>query len=141
MSDYDISVFRKHDDANGRLQISVMKNGHQIYSWKGNQDSVFKIVADRLYYAVFGPMSPGGFVVAVDLLHGTDVRRAPLVGVPLSPGKAFSKYQNRMLLDATADVVTIWGDETNGHYVEIKDMASGKTIGHKIFEGFSSAKP
>jgi hypothetical protein len=43
-----------------------------------------------------------------------------------------STYSNAMILEANTEVVWVRGNEGGGRYIEVKDIASGKTVGHRI---------
>ena len=96
-------------------------------------DAVFRIVGRRLYYADFSPGDSGGSVVAVDLNSGAVQWASPLVA--LGGPVMHSTYLNQILLDADAHAVRVYGKEEFGHYVEIKDAATGTTVGHQLCPG------
>ena len=68
--------------------------------------------------------------MAVDLSTGKELWDSRLQGIGLVEHSA---YLNLMNLDANFEVVEVWGNETMGRYLEIKDVTMGKTIGHRIF--------
>jgi len=126
---YDIRLLSRKDDRYA-LTISILADGKDAFTWKGHRRSVFRIVGDRLYYAEFHPSSAGGNVVAVDLKTGRKLWTSPLKA--LGPIE-HSAYQNLMNLDVNDEVVTIWGNESLGRYVEFKSVATGETLGNRVF--------
>lgn len=112
------------------LKISVLKNGKSAYSWEGHYYSVFRIENDRLYYADWDFSRSGGQVVAVDLENGKEIWRTSLNA--LGPIVHF-QYLTRLNLKVTDHGITVYGDESQGRYIEVKDIGSGKTIGQKMF--------
>jgi len=122
-------------DASGKVQrvvISLLDNGKIIYSWVGHCYSVFMVADNRLYYAKFRYTAPGGSIVAVDLKSGKEIWNSKLEGA--APPMGFSGYSNRMNLDVQGPIVILYGEESGGRrYVEYKDSATGKTVGHKLF--------
>ena len=44
-----------------------------------------------------------------------------------------SAYLNRLNFDASGGIVTVFGNESQGQYVEILDEKTGKMLGHKVF--------
>ena len=111
-------------------KISVTNEGDDIFSWKGNYTSVFRIAEDRLYFADWSPIGTGGEIVAVDLLSGKELWRKQLKALgPIS----HSGYANSIRLDLKRGGIWIWGKESLGKYVEVKHPESGKTIAHKVF--------
>jgi len=112
------------------LTFKIFHGDKEVYTWGGHVNTVFRILEDRLYYARFHPSASGGRVVAVDLSTGKELWDSPLQGI--GP-RAHSAYLNLMNLDASFKVVEVWGNESMGRYLEIKDVTTGKTVGHRIF--------
>lgn len=110
---------------------SIRRDGETVYSWKGHAATVFRVIDDRLYYADFHPSRTGGDLVAVDLTTGKPLWNSPLKA--LGPIQHFA-YRNHLNLDASRQVVTVYGNEGFGRYLEIKDAETGRTVGHRIFE-------
>ena len=127
--DYDVWLIREAKDQHA-LTIKIIKDDRPVYQWKGHKHSVFRIQGDRLYYAEFHYSGSGGNVVAVDLSKGNELWRSPLKALG---GIRHSSYLNRMTIDANDEVVSIYGNESMGRYVEFKDVRTGKTVGHKQF--------
>ena len=112
------------------LQISVTSADGDVYSWKGHYRSVFKIVGDRLYYAKYSAVGSGGEIVAVDLVEGKELWQKKLKALgPIS----HLGYANTIRLEGGHRAIWIWGKESLGRYVEVKNPESGETIAHKIF--------
>ena len=128
-TDYDVWIIRQAKDRHA-LTIKIIKDDRAVYQWKGHKHSVFRIQGDRLYYAEFHYSSTGGNVVAVDLSKGNELWRSPLKALG---GIEHSAYLNRMTIDANDEVVSIYGNESMGQYLEFKDVRTGKTVGHKQF--------
>ena len=66
----------------------------------------------------------------MDLKTGKELWTSPLKA--LGPIE-HSAYKNLMTLDANHDVVSLYGNESMGRYLEIKDAGTGETVGHKLF--------
>ena len=126
---YSIVMVSEPSDRD-RLTFKILYGDKEVYTWGGHMRTVFRILEDRLYYARFHPSADGGRVVAVDLSSGKELWDSPLQGI--GP-RAHSAYVNLMNLDANFEVVTVWGNETMGRYLEFKDVTTGKTLGHRIF--------
>ena len=126
---YDLWLICRAEDLYA-LTIKIVKNDRPVYEWKGHEHSVFRIQGDRLYYADFSFSSTGGHVVAVDLTSGKPLWRSRLKALG---GIRHSSYLNRMTIDANDEVVSIYGKESMGWYLEFKDVRTGKTVGHKQF--------
>ncbi|HUT12403.1 MAG TPA: hypothetical protein VMY42_18030 [Thermoguttaceae bacterium] len=127
--DYDVWLIREAKDHHA-LTIKIIKDDRPAYQWKGHELSVFRIQGDRLYFAAFDHDGSGGNIVAVDLNQGDELWRSPLKALG---DIEHSAYLNRMTIDANDEVVSIYGNESMGRYVEFKDVRTGKTVGHKQF--------
>jgi hypothetical protein len=111
--------------------FSILDGRKEIFSWHGNQYSVYRVVDDRLYYIDFQFTQPGGTVVAVNLANGQELWRSPLKG--LVGSSAARTNLTRFNLDVQPPVIAVTGWETGGRYFEIKDIINGETVGHKVF--------
>ena len=127
---YDIHLLSMKDDRYG-LIITVLLDDQKVYTWQGHRHSVFRILYDRLYYAKFHPSSSGGSIVAVDLNTGKELWSSRLKGLG---SISHSAYMNLMTLNANTEVVTVYGNESMGRYIEIKDTLTGETVGHRVFQ-------
>jgi hypothetical protein len=126
---YSIVMVSEPSDRDS-LTFKIFYGDKEVYTWGGHMRTVFRILEDRLYYARFHPGAIGGSVVAVDLSTGKELWDSRVQGI--GP-HAHSAYVNLMNLDANFEVVTVWGNETMGRYLEFKDVTTGKTLGHRIF--------
>ncbi|MBC7782289.1 MAG: hypothetical protein H7144_00500 [Burkholderiales bacterium] len=134
---YSVRLLTQQNDAR-RLTIEVLKNDTEIVRWQGHRYSVFHVLNDRLYYADFDTGTSGGRIIAVDLKDGKQLWSSALMALG---GVRHSSYKNRISLTANDDVVTIMGNETGGQYIEFKDTASGKSMGHRIFAPTTQPTP
>jgi hypothetical protein len=114
-----------------RLKIRIMKGAKETYAWWGHKYSTFRVVGDRLYFVSFDIVSPGGTVLAVDLLTGKTLWQSELPPAGY-PGHSF--YRNRVILNADEETVSIYGNETGGRYFELKSAKTGKSLGRKTFD-------
>ena len=131
---HDIKLVNPKDERRS-LIITVLLGNRSVYSWKGHLHSVFRIFEDRLYYAKFHPSSSGGSIVAVDLTTGKELWTSELRALG---DIEHSAYRTLLNLDCNREVVTIWGNESLGRYVEFKLVDTGQTVGHKVFPKESS---
>lgn len=102
-----------------------------IYSWDGHYQSVFTTKENILYHADYSHNSSGCKLVAVDLKNGKQLWSTSLKG--LGPVE-HSKYRNAINLEFDGEVLTVFGKESSGRYVEVVDAKTGKTVGHKVFK-------
>ena len=113
-----------------RLDIAVLSDGRRVFSWRGHHASVFCVATDRLYFADWSIGASGGNVVAVDLVSGQEIWRKPLKALG---DIEHSTYQTLFNIDVSENVVIVWGNESQGKYVEFKSAQTGETIAQKIF--------
>jgi hypothetical protein len=109
--------------------ISLTRDGQPIYSWEGHTYSVFVLAHDVLYRADFSPGQTGCTVIARDLKAGKLLWTTHLWGVPVH---AHSQYQNRINMKIDARHLTVYGNESFGRYIELLDLRTGKTVGHRL---------
>jgi outer membrane protein assembly factor BamB len=88
------------------------------------------IVGNVLYYPQFHPSSNGAALVAVDLTTGKELWKTQLQGI--GPVRHFA-YRNLINMEISKETVMIFGNESFGRYVEIVQLSTGKTVGHKEF--------
>ncbi|HYT87953.1 MAG TPA: hypothetical protein VEL76_04480 [Gemmataceae bacterium] len=123
--------------------------------FQGHSETVFTRWGDRLYLADFSPIATGCRVVAVNFKTGGRLWQNKLkglgpIGHALSEGCAaasgnwqnklkglgpigHSKYRNRINITTDGKIITVWGNEAAGRYVELLDKQTGRTVGHKVF--------
>lgn len=112
------------------LRIAVLLQDLELFHWRGHRFSVFQFADNKLYFVDWNFGSSGGQVVSVDLKKGKEIWRSPLKALG---DIEHSVYLTRFNLQVNHDVITIWGNETHGRYVEFKSIDKGETIGHRIF--------
>jgi len=112
------------------MSFSFLKNDKVVFTFKGHKHSVFKIHDDVLYYPVFHFSGSGCQVVAYDLKKGKELWNTAVKGIgPV----LHSAYRNLITLDVNSDVVSIYGHESFGDYIEFLDRNSGDTVGHRTY--------
>ena len=117
-------------DARFDAKVTFSKNGEKRFTLAAHEHTVFRIVGDTLVFAHFSPVSNGAELIAFDLKTGKQLWDTKLRGIGLV--MHFS-YRNRVNMEISNGTVTVFGNESFGKYVEIVDMKTGKTIGHKKF--------
>lgn len=116
--------------ADGRVRI--VRGDDVAYSLPALIGSVFAVDGDRLYLALLSPACSGCRVMAVDLRTGKELWNVPLKAIGLV---AHSAYHNAANIETDGKTITIWGKESFGRYVEIRDAKTGKMVGHKMYRG------
>jgi outer membrane protein assembly factor BamB len=113
-----------------QVTITFGKDGKTLYTLEGHSNSVFRVVGKVLYYPQFHPSANGAALVAVDLTTGKELWKTNLKGIG---SVDHFKYSNLINMEVSKDTVTVFGKESFGRYVEIVQLSTGKTVGHKIF--------
>lgn len=119
------------------LKLTLTREGQTIYSWEAHAYSVFVLARDVLYRADFQPGSTGCAVIAYDLKVGKLRWKTYLRGVLVS---SHSQYENRINLEIDDQHLTVYGNESFGRYIEVLDLKSGKTVGHRLIGRPESAR-
>ena len=111
--------------------VALMRDGKDVFSWRGHQHSVFVVAQDVLYLADFSSIASGCTVLAHDLKEGKLLWRTPLRAIPVG---GHSQYWNRINLDVDDRHVTVYGKEGFGRYLELLDRKSGKSVGYRLID-------
>jgi hypothetical protein len=131
IEDYQVEIVKPRSDFTPDLTIRFTDGAKVLASFTGHDTTVFRADGPILYYADFNPISDGCAVVAFDLKAGKQLWRTDLKALgPVS----HSKYRNRVTLELVGrDAIRIFGEESEGRYVEFLDRASGRTVGHHVY--------
>ena len=104
----------------------------EIFSWEGHYASVFLVKEDILFFANFSSVGTGGEIVAVNLSKGKEIWCEKLKALGDISHMA---YSNKIQIEHRQNAIWVWGNESFGKYLELKDMKTGKTIAHRVFGG------
>ena len=118
--------------------MCVMADGKKVYEWPLPAPSTFFIDSNCVVYHAVFPRDSGCEVVAYDLKAGKLLWRTRLKAMKDNPsrGGAGGFRANKVRLEhVNNEVLAVYGDENDGQYVEIVDLKTGKTVGHKAFPG------
>lgn len=116
--------------ARTRGQVTFQRGARTLITVKPHDESPILILPGHLLvFTIHDSISTGCTLVAFDLAKGRLHWQTPLRGIgPVS----HSKYRNRLNLRAgPGKAVTVYGWEAFGRYVEVVDLASGKTVAHR----------
>ena len=127
---YDISLIRPAGKPNRWLiNAIVFQDGRELHRWQSHHEGTFTIVGDILVYSIHSPIATGVQITAYDLSVGKIQWQTHLKGVgPVS----HSKYRNQINLVVNDGVVTVYGKESSGHYIEKLNLSSGELISNTL---------
>lgn len=108
----------------------ILENGREVHVLKDYPETAFARRGDILYIAHFWPAMPGCAVEAFDFRAKKRLWLSRLKGVKVD---FWSLYRNAVTIATSGNAIVVQGNEAAGRYVEYLDMASGKTVGHKVF--------
>jgi hypothetical protein len=127
---YQVELIRKKNKFD-EITIRFLDDGKEIVAWEGHYRSVCSLNGDVLVYAAFHPSSTGCAVVAYDLKNMKQLWKTDLKG--LGPIRHF-RYSNSVNLTIiNNNAVEVFGKESAGQYLEIVDLKTGKTVGHRTY--------
>ena len=128
---YQVELVRPKDKV-GVVNIRLLDEGKEAFAWMGHYGSVFAMSGDVLVYADFGPGRTGCSLIAYDLKQKKQVWKTALMGLgPIN----HSRYANAVTLEfIDAATVRVFGHESAGKYLEILDINTGKTVGHRNYK-------
>ncbi len=128
---YQVELIRPSNKP-GPIIIRVVAGGKELVAWTGHYRSVFTSSGDVLVYADFGHGRTGCTLIACDLKTGKQLWKTPLQGLGPIPHSRYSNSVNLEIINS--DAVRVFGDESAGQYLEIVDLKSGKTVGHRRYK-------
>ena len=129
--DYTVELTQDTRFPDGGLFIRLIARGKPVYSWRGHKRSVFVVRGSELVYADYNPSAAGCRLVAVDLRTARVLWKSNLEGVDRLSVFGSENYVAMSRYDCKT--VAVWGWETDGRYLELVDLKTGKTVGHKVF--------
>ena len=124
------------------VTIRLLQGDKVVCSFKGSEQSEFLLIDKIFYYADFQSSAPGGSIVAVDLTTGKELWQSELKSITKAvSGSTFSNRIGLTALSQTTDnwkthseTLAVWREEAGQRYLEIKNLKSGETIGHHLFD-------
>ena len=128
---YQVELIRKKNKY-GEITIRLLDDGKELVAWEGHYRSVFTLNGDVLVYAAFHPSSTGCAVVAYDLKNRKQLWKADLKGLGSIDHFENSNAVTLEFIDNAA--VRVFGNESAGQYLEIVDLKTGKTVGHRKYK-------
>jgi hypothetical protein len=129
--DYQVELIRPKNKF-GEITIRLVDDGKELFAWEGHYRSVFTSNGNVLVYTAFLPSRTGCAVVAYDLKMQKQLWKADLKGLG---DIAHFGYSNSVNLDIINNgAVRVFGNESAGQYLEIVDLKTGKTVGHRKYK-------
>jgi hypothetical protein len=111
--------------------VRIVDAGTELCSWEVRGAEAYLARRGVLYRADYSPILSGCAITAVDLTTGKNLWTVDLKGLgPIGQ----SEDPNRVWMEPVADgVLAVYGRESGGRYVELVDLTTGRTVGHKVF--------
>ena len=127
---YEISLVRPAGKPNSWLiNAIVSQDERELHKWQTHHEGTFTIIGDILVYSTHSPIATGVQITAYDLSIGKLEWQTHLKGV----GPVFhSKYRNQINLAVNDGVVTVYGKESSGQYIEKLNLTSGELISNTL---------
>jgi hypothetical protein len=129
--DYQVELIRKKN-TDGGITIRLLDAGKELVAWEGQYHSVFTSSGPVLVYADFMSTKSGCAVVAYDLKNRKQLWKTDLKGLGPIPHSRYSNAVNLEIINN--DAVRVFGNESAGQYLEIVDLKTGKTVGHRTYK-------
>jgi hypothetical protein len=125
---YQLDAVRRPGD--GGWHVRFLEKDQELHARDWPAHLAFRVEGDVLYFPEYERMVSGCALVAWDLKAGKQLWRVELRG--LGP-VAHSKYRNEVDLTVADGVVTVYGRESAGRYVERVDGKTGRALERKTF--------
>ncbi len=109
-----------------------MRNGTDLFILHGHMESVFRTdkTGSVLFFAAFGRSGSGCTLLAYDLGTGKELwkTRRDLLKVRERTG-----YSNELNLRIGPEIISVYGHESNGDYIEVFHQRTGRCLAHKVY--------
>lgn len=126
---YQLDVKRRPGD-NGGYHVRFLEKEHELLARDWPTHLAFRVVDGVLFFPEYQRTSTGCALVAWDLKAGKQLWRTSLHGLgPIG----HSRYRNEVDLTAADGVVTVYGRESSGRYVERVDAKTGRMLEHRTY--------
>jgi outer membrane protein assembly factor BamB len=107
-----------------RVNLRIERDGKEVFSYAAHDHTVFERIGDTIYVAEFSPIATGCKLIAYNLKDKKQLWNTTLQGL----GEIdHSKYMNRVMLQEVDGDIVVFGNESQGRYIERVDAVSGKT--------------
>jgi len=124
-SDYEVIIRRPARKQAGSLHVTVKLRQAASYDFQAHEHTVFAVDKNRLFWVKYNPGASGGHLVAVDMATGDELWTQHLKSL----GEiAHSTYKNRIQIEMNKGVITVYGRESQGSYIEAREANSGNLI-------------
>lgn len=128
---YQVELIRKKNKY-GEITIRIVDDGNELVAWEGHHRSVFFLSGDVVVYADFHPSRTGCSIVAFDLKKQKQLWKTALKGLGDISHFRYSNSVNLTIINN--DAIQVFGQESAGQYLEIVDLKTGKTVGHRTYK-------
>ncbi len=126
---YQLDVKRRPGD-DGGYHVRFLEKERELLARDWPAHLAFRVLDGVLYFPEYERAASGCTLVAYDLKTGQRLWRTALRGLgPIG----HSRYRNEVDLTAADGVVTVYGRESAGRYVERVDAKTGRTLEHRIY--------
>ncbi len=132
LPDYQVQITRLKRRDFVRIRV-LDDNGNKVHAWNANPSAPFIERDGILYYALYARGSSGCKIVAYDLEQQKLLWESQLkAAIPLN---GHSRYQNEVRFGPVLhnEALVVFGDESYGRYIEIIDLKTSETVGHKQY--------
>ena len=128
---YGVKLIRSSQESkNWPVHVVVTsKSGVPIWTWESHHKGAFVFSGSILVYSLHSPDSCGCTLVGYDLEKKEQRWKSGLKAAGSVP---HSKYRNQINLSVEGKLVTVFGSESNGQYIETVELATGKTVSHSL---------
>jgi hypothetical protein len=131
--DYQIQLTRPKSRSDF-LRIRILDDGgNEVYAWDGDPNTPFIGRDGILYHALPSRGSSGCEIVAYDLKQKKLLWKTQLQSIGVVDHSAYSNEVRFGLLWRNEAALVVVGRESAGRYIEIVDLKTGKTVGHKKY--------
>lgn len=126
---YQLDVKRRPGDDAG-YHVRFLDRERELLARDWPAHLAFRVRDGVLFFPEYRSNASGCTLVAYDLKAGKELWRTALRGLG---SVEHSKYRNEVDLTAAGGVVTVYGRESSGRYVERVDAKTGRSLEHRTY--------
>lgn len=131
-NEYQLELVRGVMADSWDMQVRISDGSQNLLKWDTHRFGAFVIKDEVIVYADFSFVASGCELIAFDLKDQKQLWRVTLKGVgPVS----HSEYVNRINLELRRDQVVVYGKETAGQYIEVRNLKNGELTSHDVGPG------
>ena len=131
-NEYQIELVRGVMADSWDMQVRISDGSQNLLKWDTHRFGAFVIKDEVIVYAKFSFVATGCELTAFDLKDQKQLWRVTLQGVG---DVTHTEYVNRINMELRRDQIVVYGKETAGQYIEVRNLKNGELISNSVGPG------